>query len=133
MEPTRIYVKSCMAAVKDGTIKAMAHITGGGLTENVPRVLPDGTRAVIDAKGWELPPVFRWLKQAGKISDAEMARAFNCGIGLVIAVAPEKAAALQVALTKAGEIVHRIGAIEALPDRTAEPVAEVVNMAAAWN
>ena len=132
MVPTRIYVKSCMPLVRDGSIKAMAHITGGGLSENVPRVLPDGTRAVIDGSSWTLPPVFRWLKAAGKISDAEMARAFNCGIGLVVVVAADTADAVQAALQGAGEIVHRIGAIEAQDDRTAEPVAAVTGMDG-WN
>ncbi|HLT77871.1 MAG TPA: phosphoribosylformylglycinamidine cyclo-ligase [Ferrovibrio sp.] len=133
MVPTRIYVKSCMPLVRDGSIKAMAHITGGGLVDNVPRVLPGGTRAVIDATTWEMLPVFRWLKSAGQISDAEMARAFNCGIGLVVAVAPEKAEAVQSALKAAGETVSRIGRIETLDDAAAEPVCEVVNTARAWN
>ncbi|HEX6956525.1 MAG TPA: phosphoribosylformylglycinamidine cyclo-ligase [Ferrovibrio sp.] len=133
MVPTRIYVKSCMPLVRDGRIKAMAHITGGGLVDNVPRVLPDGTRAVIDAKSWSLPPVFKWLKAAGKISDAEMARAFNCGIGLVVVVAADQVDAVQAALTAAGEAVSRIGRIEKLDDATAEPVCDVVNMAGAWN
>lgn len=132
MVPTRIYVKSCLPLVRDGRIKAMAHITGGGLTENVPRVLPPGTRAVIDAGAWPLPPVFRWLKAAGRISDAEMARAFNCGIGLVVAVAAAQADGVLAALQAAGETAFRIGAIEAAGDAGAEPVAAVVNMAAAW-
>ena len=133
MAPTRIYVKSCMPLVRDGRIKAMAHITGGGLVDNVPRVLPGGTRAVIDAAGWDMPPVFRWLKSTGRISDAEMARAFNCGIGLVVAVAADQADAVMAALKDAGEAVSRIGRIETLDDRTAEPVCDVVNMAKAWN
>ncbi|WP_298720761.1 phosphoribosylformylglycinamidine cyclo-ligase [uncultured Ferrovibrio sp.] len=133
MVPTRIYVKSCMPLVRDGRIKAMAHITGGGLVDNVPRVLPDGTKAVIDAKSWTMPPVFKWLKAAGRISDAEMARAFNCGIGLVVAVAADQADAVHSALQAAGETVSRIGRIEALADKSAEPVTEVVNMAEAWN
>lgn len=133
MVPTRIYVKSCMPLVREGRIKAMAHITGGGLVDNVPRVLPDGTKAVIDAKSWPLPPVFKWLKAAGKISDAEMARAFNCGIGLVIAVAADQADAVQAALKATGETVSRIGRIEALADKSGEPVTEVINMAEAWN
>ncbi len=133
MQPTRIYIKSCLPLVRDGQIKAMAHITGGGLTENIPRVLPDGTRAVIDAAAWDLPPVFKWLKAAGRISDAEMARAFNCGIGLVLAVDAAQAEAVAARLRAAGEIVHRIGHIEALDDVAAEPFTAMTNMAGAWN
>ncbi len=133
MAPTRIYIKSCMPLVREGLIKAMAHITGGGLTENIPRVLPDGTKAVVDANGWALPPVFKWLKAAGKISDTEMARAFNCGIGLVLAVDAAQADAVQQRLTAAGESVHRLGRIEALADKAAEPHTEMTNMAGAWN
>lgn len=133
MVPTRIYIKSCMPLVRSGQIKAMAHITGGGLTENIPRVLPDGTRAVVDAAAWTLPPVFKWLKAAGRISDAEMARAFNCGIGLVVAVAADQAEAVAKALTAAGESVAQIGRIEALGDAKAEPYTEMTSMAGAWN
>ncbi|MBP6818245.1 MAG: phosphoribosylformylglycinamidine cyclo-ligase [Ferrovibrio sp.] len=133
MVPTRIYIKSCMPLVRSGQIKAMAHITGGGLTENIPRVLPDGTKAVADATAWTLPPVFKWLKAAGKISDTEMARAFNCGIGLVVAVAADQAEAVAKALTAAGESVAQIGRIEALSDAKAEPYTEMTNMAGAWN
>lgn len=132
MAPTRIYVKSCMPDVRSGAIKAMAHITGGGLTENVPRVLPDGTKAVLDARAWPLPPVFHWLRQAGQISDSEMARAFNCGLGLVIATAAEDADALLHRLKAVGESAYRIGHIEALPDAAADPVCETLHMAQAW-
>jgi phosphoribosylformylglycinamidine cyclo-ligase len=133
MQPTRIYVKSCMPLVREGLIKAMAHITGGGLVDNIPRVLPDGTDAIIDANGWALPPVFRWLKSAGRIDDAEMARAFNCGIGLVVVVAKEKADTVMQKLKNAGELVHRIGVIEAQQDRGAEPMVSMRNCDTAWN
>lgn len=133
MVPTRIYVKSCMPLVREGLIKAMAHITGGGLVDNIPRVLPDGTEAEIDAHGWKLPPVFQWLKSAGKIDDAEMARAFNCGIGLVVAVAPEKADTVIAKLKSAGETVSRIGVIEAQQDSAAEPMVSMRNCDTAWN
>jgi phosphoribosylformylglycinamidine cyclo-ligase len=133
MEPTRVYVKTCMPLVREGLIKAMAHITGGGLVDNIPRVLPDGTDAIVDANGWQLPPVFRWLKSAGRIEDAEMARAFNCGIGLVIAVAPEKADTAIQKLKAAGEIVSRIGVIEAQQDSKAEPMVSMRNCDTAWN
>ncbi len=133
MVPTRIYIKSCLPLVRSGRIKAMAHITGGGLSENIPRVLPDGSKAVVDAKGWALPPIFKWLKAAGKVSDAEMARAFNCGIGLVLAVSAAEAEAAMAELQAAGETVFRIGEIAALDDATAEPCTEMTNMAEAWN
>jgi phosphoribosylformylglycinamidine cyclo-ligase len=132
MAPTRIYVKSCMPLVRDGLIKAMAHITGGGLVDNIPRVLPDGTDAIIDATGWDLPPVFRWLKTAGRINDAEMARAFNCGIGLVAVVSADKADIVEHKLKAAGEQVFRIGMIEAQEDSAAEPMVSMRNTDTAW-
>ncbi|MGE5547060.1 MAG: phosphoribosylformylglycinamidine cyclo-ligase [Solirubrobacterales bacterium] len=113
LEPTRIYVKSCMAAVRAGTLKALAHITGGGLIENVPRVLPEGVVAELDAKTWTLPPVFAWLAKEGGVEPHEMARTFNCGIGMVAVCAPDKAAEAVRILTEAGETVFTIGRIRA--------------------
>ena len=113
LRPTRIYVRSGLAAVRAGTIKAFAHITGGGLTENVPRVLPDGTVAAIDAASWPLPPVFAWLMQRAGVRAPEMARTFNCGIGMVAVVAPGRLAEARRILAQAGESVHVIGRIEA--------------------
>ena len=109
--PTRIYVRSLLPVIRAGRIKALAHITGGGLTENVPRVLPAGARAVIDAP--ELPPLFDWLRSEGAIEPAELARTFNCGIGMVVVVAAADAAAVITALTAAGEVASVIGRIEA--------------------
>lgn len=82
--PTKIYTKSMVPALKTGTVKAFAHITGGGLTENIPRILPEGTRVVMDADNWNILPVFGWLAVAGGISEAEMLKTFNCGLGGVI-------------------------------------------------
>ncbi|CDK97604.1 Phosphoribosylformylglycinamidine cyclo-ligase [Magnetospirillum gryphiswaldense MSR-1 v2] len=113
LTPTRIYVKSCMAAVKAGTVKAMAHITGGGLIENVPRVLPDGVVAHIDAKTWTLPPVFQWLAKEGGVAAREMARTFNCGIGMVVVVAADKADEAARILRENGETVYTIGSLRA--------------------
>ncbi|HSV28366.1 MAG TPA: phosphoribosylformylglycinamidine cyclo-ligase [Candidatus Omnitrophota bacterium] len=113
LAPTRIYVKSCLAAVRAGTIKALAHITGGGLIENVPRVLPKGVVAQIDAKTWTLPPVFAWLAKEGGVEAHEMARTFNCGIGMVVVCSPDKAAEATRILTEAGETVYTIGTIRA--------------------
>ncbi len=115
LSPTRIYVKSCLAAVRGRRIKALAHSTGGGLTENVPRVLPEGVAAEIDAARWPLPPVFAWLMRAGGVAPEEMARTFNCGIGMVAVVAAADADAVTAELTEAGETVHRIGRIVARP------------------
>ncbi len=113
LSPTRIYVKSCLAAVRGRRIKALAHITGGGLTENVPRVLPEGVAAEIDAARWPLPPVFAWLMRAGGVAPEEMARTFNCGIGMVAVVAAADVEAVTAELAAAGETVHRIGRIVA--------------------
>ena len=111
LTPTRLYVKSCLAAVRAGGVKALAHITGGGLIENIPRVLPEGLAAEIDAASWTLPPVFRWLAENGRIGPEEMARTFNCGIGMVAVVAPDLAGAALEILTAAGENVVTIGRI----------------------
>ena len=113
IEPTRIYVKSLLPAVRGGRIHALAHITGGGLLENVPRVLPAGLHARIDAGAWEQSRLMAFLQAQGNIEPAEMARTFNCGIGMVLAVDAEDAAGVAEELTAAGEVVHVIGAVEA--------------------
>ncbi len=113
LTPTRIYVKSCLAAVKAGTVKGFAHITGGGLIENVPRVLPDTVVAQIDGTQWPLPPVFQWLAKKGGIADHELARTFNCGIGMVAIVAPDQAQSAITILNDHGETAFVIGAIRA--------------------
>jgi phosphoribosylformylglycinamidine cyclo-ligase len=113
LDPTRIYVRSCLAAIRAGGVKALAHITGGGLIDNVPRVLPPGLAAEIDAAAWPLPAVMRWLKDTGGIAPAEMARTFNCGLGMVAVVAPERAAELTAVLEDAGERVWRVGRLVA--------------------
>ncbi len=89
LTPTIIYVKPCLALARAGLAKGFAHITGGGLIENIPRVLPDGLGVALDAAAWTPPPVFRWLSEAGGLSAADMARTFNCGIGMVAIVAPD--------------------------------------------
>jgi phosphoribosylformylglycinamidine cyclo-ligase len=111
LAPTRLYVRSCLAAVRAGTVKALAHITGGGLLENIPRVLPEGLAAELDATAWPLPPVFRWLQQHGNIASAELARTFNCGIGMIAVTSPEAAEAAIRTLEAEGETVRRIGRI----------------------
>jgi len=111
VEPTRIYVKSVLKLIRKVNVKGLAHITGGGLVENIPRVLPETLAAHIERGTWKLPPLFGWLKSQGNISDHEMARVFNCGIGMVVIVSPEEAATAVSLLRKAGETVWRIGTV----------------------
>lgn len=113
IEPTRIYVKSLLPLVRAGKIKALAHITGGGLLENIPRVLGDGHHAHVDASAWPQPALMGFLQTQGNIEPEEMARTFNCGIGMALIVAPDVAAEVSDALTAAGETVHQIGHIDA--------------------
>lgn len=117
MEPTRIYVKPLLAALKEtGGIKALAHITGGGLPENLPRVLPDNCSARIDLSTIDPPAVFSWLAQTGGVAESEMLRTFNCGVGMVIAAAKDEAEAVARVLRDNGETVTVLGAIEPAGD-----------------
>ncbi|SFR38280.1 phosphoribosylformylglycinamidine cyclo-ligase [Yoonia tamlensis] len=111
LAPTRLYVKQTLAAVRAGGVHALAHITGGGLTENLPRVLPEGLGAQIDLGAWELPPVFRWLAETGGMAEAELLKTFNAGIGMVLAVDAAEAEALTVLLAETGETVHHLGTV----------------------
>ncbi|MDI1346125.1 MAG: phosphoribosylformylglycinamidine cyclo-ligase [Pseudolabrys sp.] len=112
LTPTRIYVKSCLAAIRETrAVKGFAHITGGGFPDNIPRVLPKGLGARIDLTRVAAPPVFKWLADVGNIAQNEMLRTFNCGIGMIVVVAPKDAAAVSAAFTKAGEQVTTIGAV----------------------
>lgn len=113
LAPTRLYVKSLLPFLRAGKINAMAHITGGGLTENIPRVLPANCIAEINTQSWTLPPVFEWLKAQGNIADQEMLKTFNCGIGMVLVVEAEQAEALAQELRDAGETVFALGQIVA--------------------
>jgi len=122
LTPTRIYVKSLLALsraarTKPGLVKAMAHITGGGLVDNVPRVIPDEVTVEIDARSWTLPPVFAWLARAGKVEPSEMARVFNCGIGMVVITGEAEANEAARLLAAGGETVHRIGRVAARAGR----------------
>jgi phosphoribosylformylglycinamidine cyclo-ligase len=117
MEPTRIYVKSLLALLKELPVHAFAHITGGGISENLPRVLADGTGADIDLDSWELPPVFQWLREQGRVADAEMLRTFNCGIGMIVCVPAPSADASIAKLQALGESPIRIGCVT-VGDRT---------------
>jgi phosphoribosylformylglycinamidine cyclo-ligase len=111
LAPTRLYVKQALAAVRAGGVHALAHITGGGLTENPPRVLPEGLACRIDLGAWALPPVFRWLAETAGMAEAELLKTFNCGIGMMLVVAPDRAEALAAALREAGETVVRMGEV----------------------
>ena len=113
MAPTRIYVASLLPLLRSRRINGLAHITGGGLLENVPRVLPEGLHATIDADAWPLPRLMAFLQAGGGIEPAEMARTFNCGIGMAVIVAVDEAEAVSAALTTAGETVFRIGRVDA--------------------
>ena len=109
MRPTRIYVRQTLPLIKSGVISAVAHITGGGLIENPPRVIREGLVARFDWNAWTLPPVFSWLQEAGGVDDHEMRRTFNCGVGLMLATAPKDVDAVLAALLNAGEDAFVIG------------------------
>jgi len=111
LAPTRIYVRPVLAAIALGGVHALAHITGGGLTENLPRALPQGLGARIDLTAWALPAVFQWLARAGGLGSQEMLKTFNSGIGMVAVVAPDRGAALKTALVESGETVYEIGTV----------------------
>ncbi len=128
--PTRIYVKALMNILKETSlIKGLSHITGGGLLENIPRVLPDGLGVKLDAAKWELLPVFKWLKKSASISNHDLARTLNCGIGMVVICAADDTSKLETALQKNGEAFYRIGEVIAAPE--GERVI-IENMDAEW-
>jgi phosphoribosylformylglycinamidine cyclo-ligase len=134
LAPTRLYVKPCLAALRLGGvsgsgIRALAHITGGGLLENIPRVLPKTLAAELDAACWTLPPVFRWLATTAGLDHHEMARTFNCGIGMVVVATADAADRIASCLGEAGEMVFRIGSIV---ERGDDAGSRIRNMAAQW-
>jgi len=118
LTPTRIYVRSCLAAIREGGgVKALAHITGGGFTENIPRVLPDGLGVRVQLAEVPVLPVFKWLAKTGGIAESEMLRTFNCGIGMIAIIEPAKADAVAALLTREGEqVVHLGEVVVARPD-----------------
>lgn len=116
LTPTRIYVKSTLKAVRAGTVRAMAHITGGGLIENIPRVLPAGLGVTLDAASWQLPPVFAWLKKTGDLTALDMARTFNSGLGMVVVVPADKVDEATAILADAGETVYRVGHVHQMAE-----------------
>ena len=125
LAPTRIYVKPLLALMQNlggEGVKGMAHITGGGLTENIPRVLPDNVTAIVEKSSWTLPPLFQWLQREGQVADAEMHRVFNCGVGMVVIVSAADADRAGQYLTALGETVYRLGRIEARQDGQAQTI-----------
>jgi phosphoribosylformylglycinamidine cyclo-ligase len=122
MAPTRLYVKPLLALMESMEVKGLVHITGGGLVENIPRVLQDHLTAVLDGSSWTMPPLFQWLQQHGGVADAEMHRVFNCGIGMTVIVSKENADAAFAQLEAAGETVYRIGEIRARADGEAQTI-----------
>jgi len=124
MAPTRLYVKPILALIQAMEVKGLVHITGGGLVENIPRVLADNLTAVLDAQSWTMPPLFKWLQEFGGVADAEMHRVFNCGIGMTVIVAKENADAAMAQLKAAGETVYRIGEIRAREEDQAQTVVQ---------
>ena len=122
MEPTRIYVKPVRALIATLPVKGIAHITGGGLTENIPRVLPEAVKAVIEQSTWHRPELFRWLQREGRVAESEMHRVFNCGIGMCLVVAREHAIQALQFLNAAGEKAVQIGRIEARQDGEAQTI-----------
>jgi len=111
LRPTRLYVQQTLAALRSGGVHALAHITGGGLIENPPRVLPEGLACAIDLSSWDLPPVFRWLAETSGMSEHELLKTFNCGIGMMLVVAPERAKAIAAMLQEMGETVVPMGEV----------------------
>ncbi|WND02176.1 phosphoribosylformylglycinamidine cyclo-ligase [Temperatibacter marinus] len=129
LAPTKIYVKSCLKAVKTGHVKALSHITGGGFLENVPRVMPKDTVAEIDSSIWELPAIFNFLREEGNIDTREMARTFNCGMGMVLVVSSDKAEEVSALLSSEGEDVYNLGTIKA---GAGKPICRVSGGAGTW-
>ena len=128
--PTKIYVKSCLAALKADCIKGLSHITGGGFVENMPRILPPGVKVDVDASLWKLPPVFEWLRTAGNITPIEMAKTFNCGIGMAVIVPADKAEQAKKIFEKNGEVAYYIGTVSSKAGD--EPSTTVNGCAGSW-
>ncbi|MCB1969731.1 MAG: phosphoribosylformylglycinamidine cyclo-ligase [Geminicoccaceae bacterium] len=132
LAPTRIYVQSCLAAARTGKLQALAHITGGGLLENIPRFMGKGLVARIDARRWTLPPIFSWLARMGRLSDVELARTFNCGIGMVAAARAGDAGLLRNVFEEAGETVFDLGEIVLADDPHAVPLVQIDHTGTEW-
>ncbi|MEO0392929.1 MAG: phosphoribosylformylglycinamidine cyclo-ligase [Pseudomonadota bacterium] len=130
LAPTKLYIRSCLAAVKTGHVHGLSHITGGGLTENLPRVIPDDVAVVIDVATWTPPPVFGWLADTGSIATDEMLRTFNCGIGMVVIVPEAEANAVSQILSQQGETVYTIGHVSKRAPE--QPAVQYANLTDQW-
>ena len=128
--PTRMYVKSCLAAIGEGGVHALAHITGGGLTENIPRVLPDGLGVELDAAEWLVSDLFKWMAKAGGVASDEMNRTFNCGVGMVCVIAADRVEHLRSVFEANGELVFTIGRVVSISGDT--PAVQISNPEAQW-
>jgi|TARA_B110000967_G_scaffold204823_1_gene248081 phosphoribosylformylglycinamidine cyclo-ligase len=128
--PTRMYVKSCLAAIREGGVHALAHITGGGLLENIPRVLPDGLGVELNAAEWVVPDLFKWMAKAGGIASDEMNRTFNCGVGMVCVIADDRVEPLRRVFEANGERVFTIGSVVSISGDT--PAVKISNPEAQW-
>ena len=128
--PTRMYVKSCLAAIREGGVHALAHITGGGLLENIPRVLPDGLGVELNAAEWVVPDLFKWMAKAGGIASDEMNRTFNCGVGMVCVIAADRVEHLRSVFEANGELVFTIGKVVSISGDT--PAVQISNPEAQW-
>ena len=128
--PTRMYVKSCLADIREGGVHALAHITGGGLTENIPRVLPDGLGVELDAAEWVVPNLFKWMAKAGGVASDEMNRTFNCGVGMVCVIAADRVEHLRSVFEANGERVFTIGSVASIRGDT--PAVQISNPEAQW-
>ncbi|MDP2828093.1 MAG: phosphoribosylformylglycinamidine cyclo-ligase [Sulfuricellaceae bacterium] len=124
LAPTRIYVKSLLKLMGEMPVKGMAHITGGGLLENIPRVLQADLTAILDKTSWPMPPLFSWMQQEGNVAEKEMHRTFNCGIGMIVIVAADQALAAMASLAASGEQVWQIGRIEKRAEGQAQTVVQ---------
>jgi len=121
LRPTQIYIKQVIGAIHANKLKALSHITGGGITDNVPRSLPDGVLAEIDLESWPLPPLFAWLEETGNLGDEELLRTFNCGIGMILITPKENAPLLKKSFSEAGETIYEIGVIRSAAKPDAPP------------
>ena len=130
LAPTRLYVRSCLVAARTGCIKVFAHITGGGLLENIPRVLPAGLGVDLDAAAWKIPPIFTWLQGIGHLTPAEMATTFNCGLGMIAIVAPDDAEQTIGILSENGETAVAVGVVSERPD--GEPGVHIAGWDQRW-
>ena len=129
LTPTRIYVKSCLAAHGSGYLRGLAHITGGGLIENIPRILPNGLGVQLEGGSWPIDDIFKWLATEGNISKEEMARTFNCGIGMIAIVDPKHSNSVKEVFRQNGEVVYEIGTVKKLER---QPQVEINNWEEAW-